>query len=126
MRTETETYTRNRYYCDGCKRPDKQVRIYKFISGIQIALCDDCRKKKTTQTGFCDFCRKPEKKIHIYKVHSLKVALCESCLSIQAPQPRKKKAPDAYKNEVLGNEAMTLIQRGLADAKAGRTSKVEL
>jgi len=92
MRIETETYTRNRYYCDGCKKPDKQVRVYKFISGIQIALCDNCRDGKISKIGFCDFCRKPEKKVHIYKIRSgLKVSLCEECQHIQNPLPQKKK-----------------------------------
>lgn len=94
MRTETETYIRNRYYCDGCKKPDKQVRVYKLISGIMVALCDDCRNKKATQAGFCDFCRKPDKRVHIYKIRSgIKIALCEVCQSIEEPPRHKKTMP---------------------------------
>jgi len=54
----------------------------------------------------------------------LQIALCEECQHIENPLPQKKKVPDAYK-EIPGNK-MASIQRGLADAKAGRTSKVEL
>jgi len=127
MRTETETYTRNRGFCDVCRKPDKKIRIYKLISGIQISICDNCRHKKgTLEKGFCEFCRQSDKTVRRYKILGTAFHLCEECLNIKDPPRQKKKIPDPYKNEVPGNEAMALIQQGLADAKAGRTSKVEL
>ena len=46
MRTETETYTRNKGFCDFCRKSDKKVRIYKLLSGIQVCLCEGCRYLK--------------------------------------------------------------------------------
>ena len=54
--------------------------------------------------------------------------ICHACqikalLITEAPSPKKKRIPDV--SEIPENN-MTSIQRGLADAKAGRTSAVRL
>jgi len=86
----------------------------------------------TRNKGLCDYCKKLDRKVAIYKLFSgMQIVLCRGCLlegirKMDTPAPRKKKLPDPYKSEVPENEAMASIQRGLADAKQGRTSKVEL
>lgn len=89
------------------------------------------REMYSRKRGYCDMCHKQDTPVIIMKMHSgFQITLCRHCLlqavhKLDEPSPRKKQMPDAYKSEVPENK-MALIQQGLADAKAGRTSKVEL
>lgn len=81
--------------------------------------------------GECSHCHRTIGPFTIIPMGNFIATLCHACLIeavliSESPSPKKKRVADAYKSEVPENEAMALIQQGLADAKAGRVSKVDL
>lgn len=73
------------------------------------------REMYSRKRGYCDMCHKQDTPVAIMKMHSgFQVALCKHCLlegvhKIEAPPPRKKTMPDAYKSEVPENRYLNAV-----------------
>lgn len=78
--------------------------------------------------GKCSSCGNQIGPFVVMHFGNFQVYLCHACLTkailtVEEPPPTKKKVPDV--SEIPEN-SMASVQRGLADAKEGKVSPVEL